>query len=54
MIGTGEPFVFLHGGPGMWHDELVPSFNGTGKFMIKKGFQGSVFKTLYAFLGETQ
>jgi len=26
IIGTGEPFVFLHGGPGMWHDELVPSF----------------------------
>ncbi|HKJ39408.1 MAG TPA: alpha/beta fold hydrolase [Anaerolineales bacterium] len=26
MVGTGEPFVFLHGGPGMWHDELVPSF----------------------------
>jgi len=26
IVGTGEPFVFLHGGPGMWHDELVPSF----------------------------
>lgn len=26
IIGKGEPFVFLHGGPGMWHDELVPSF----------------------------
>ena len=26
IVGTGERFVFLHGGPGMWHDELVPSF----------------------------
>lgn len=26
IVGTGESFVFLHGGPGMWHDELVPSF----------------------------
>lgn len=26
IIGQGEPFVFLHGGPGMWHDELVPFF----------------------------
>ena len=26
IVGTGEPFVFLHGGPDMWHDELVPSF----------------------------
>jgi len=26
IVGAGEPFVFLHGGPGMWHDELVPSF----------------------------
>jgi len=26
IIGTGEPFIFLHGGPGMWHDELVPFF----------------------------
>jgi len=26
VLGQGEPFVFLHGGPGMWHDELVPSF----------------------------
>lgn len=26
IIGEGEPFVFLHGGPGMWHDELVPFF----------------------------
>lgn len=27
MIGHGEPFVVLHGGPGMWHDELFPFFN---------------------------
>ncbi len=26
MIGQGEPFVVLHGGPGMWHDELFPFF----------------------------
>ena len=26
MIGHGEPFVVLHGGPGMWHDELFPFF----------------------------
>lgn len=26
IIGQGEPFLFLHGGPGMWHDELVPFF----------------------------
>ena len=26
IIGQGEPYLFLHGGPGMWHDELVPSF----------------------------
>jgi proline iminopeptidase len=26
MIGEGEPFVVLHGGPGMWHDELFPFF----------------------------
>lgn len=26
IIGEGEPFIFLHGGPGMWHDELVPFF----------------------------
>jgi len=31
IVGTGEPFVFLHGGPGMWHDELVPSFFGFAK-----------------------
>jgi len=27
MIGDGEPFVVLHGGPGMWHDELYPFFD---------------------------
>ena len=27
MIGRGEPFVVLHGGPGMWHDELFPFFD---------------------------
>ncbi len=27
MIGHGEPFVVLHGGPGMWHDELFPFFD---------------------------
>lgn len=26
-IGDGEPFVVLHGGPGMWHDELFPFFD---------------------------
>jgi len=26
IIGAGEPFVFLHGGPGMYHDELIPYF----------------------------
>ncbi len=26
-IGNGEPFVVLHGGPGMWHDELFPFFD---------------------------
>ena len=26
-IGEGEPFVVLHGGPGMWHDELLPYFD---------------------------
>lgn len=50
IVGKGEPFVFLHGGPGMWHDELVPSFlefarnhlciyydqRGNGKSLMKK------------------
>ena len=27
MVGDGEPFVVLHGGPGMWHDELLPFFD---------------------------
>ena len=50
IVGTGEPFIFLHGGPGMWHDELVPSFfgfamdhqciyydqRGNGKSLMKK------------------
>lgn len=26
-IGRGQPFVVLHGGPGMWHDELLPFFD---------------------------
>lgn len=26
IIGDGEPFVVLHGGPGMYHDELYPFF----------------------------
>lgn len=26
MVGEGEPFVVLHGGPGMYHDELYPFF----------------------------
>lgn len=26
-IGHGEPFIILHGGPGMWHDELLPFFD---------------------------
>jgi proline iminopeptidase len=26
-VGQGEPFVVLHGGPGMWHDELFPYFD---------------------------
>jgi hypothetical protein len=25
--GYGEPFIVLHGGPGMWHDELLPFFD---------------------------
>ena len=26
IIGQGEPFILLHGGPGMYHDELYPFF----------------------------
>ena len=26
IVGEGEPFVVLHGGPGMYHDELYPFF----------------------------
>lgn len=26
ILGEGEPYVFLHGGPGMYHDELIPYF----------------------------
>lgn len=26
IVGKGEPFVLLHGGPGMYHDELYPFF----------------------------
>ena len=26
IVGEGEPFVLLHGGPGMYHDELYPFF----------------------------
>ena len=26
-VGWGEPFVVVHGGPGMWHDELFPFFD---------------------------
>ena len=25
-VGQGEPFILLHGGPGMYHDELYPFF----------------------------
>jgi len=25
-VGSGEPFIVLHGGPGMYHDELYPFF----------------------------
>ena len=27
IVGDGEPFVVLHGGPGMYHDELYPFFD---------------------------
>ena len=26
IAGKGEPFIVLHGGPGMYHDELYPFF----------------------------
>ena len=26
IVGKGEPFILLHGGPGMYHDELFPFF----------------------------
>jgi len=26
IVGNGEPFIVLHGGPGMYHDELYPFF----------------------------
>jgi len=26
ILGEGEPFILLHGGPGMYHDELYPFF----------------------------
>lgn len=26
IVGQGEPFLVLHGGPGMYHDELYPFF----------------------------
>ncbi|MFC1784812.1 alpha/beta fold hydrolase [Candidatus Neomarinimicrobiota bacterium] len=26
IIGNGEPYMLLHGGPGMYHDELFPFF----------------------------
>ena len=26
IVGDGEPFVVIHGGPGMYHDELYPFF----------------------------
>lgn len=58
IIGEGESFVFLHGGPGMWHDELIPSFldfartrqaifydqRGNGKSLMKK-IDGDTFTT---------
>jgi len=31
IIGEGEPFVVLHGGPGMYHDELLPFFTEFAK-----------------------
>ncbi len=26
IVGEGEPYILLHGGPGMYHDELYPFF----------------------------
>ena len=26
IAGSGEPYIMLHGGPGMYHDELLPFF----------------------------
>jgi len=31
MVGKGEPFIVLHGGPGMYHDELFPFFQKFAK-----------------------
>lgn len=50
IAGKGEPFIMLHGGPGMYHDELFPFFldfaksnkvifydqRGNGKSTLKK------------------
>ncbi|MFI0429985.1 alpha/beta fold hydrolase [Mariniflexile sp. HMF6888] len=50
IIGEGEPFIILHGGPGMYHDELYPFFldfarenkiifydqRGNGKSLLEK------------------
>ena len=46
-IGRGEPFVVLHGGPGMWHDELFPFFDDLAVdhevvFYDQRGNGGSV------------
>lgn len=59
IVGSGEPFVFLHGGPGMWHDELVPSFfefarthqcifydqRGNGKSLMEESIDETNFTT---------
>ena len=50
LVGEGEPYIILHGGPGMYHDELFPFFldfastnkvvfydqRGNGKSILKK------------------
>ena len=50
IVGEGEPYIMLHGGPGMYHDELLPFFldfakshkvifydqRGNGKSILKK------------------